>query len=98
MTIHDYIERALKGKSIIQPGKRKPRKIRFVHLVEADDYSSGLICDVEFDDGWGGSEGPHVLIWTADRVYFPVVYDGSEWLGSAPRNPQAEGQRHVGGE
>jgi hypothetical protein len=52
--------------------------------------------DVEFDDGYGGSEGPDVLIWTETRVYFPVVYDGSEWLSSAPRNPQTEGQGHVG--
>lgn len=54
--------------------------------------------DVEFDAGYGGAEGPPVLIWTEDRVYFPVVYDGAEWLGSAPRNPQAEGQAHVGGQ
>ena len=54
--------------------------------------------DVEFDDGWGGSCGPQALIWTEERVYFPVVYDGSEWLGSAPRNPTTEGQAHVGGE
>lgn len=52
--------------------------------------------DVQFDDGFGGSEGPPVLIWTEQHVYFPVVYDGSEWLGSAPRNPQSEGQGHVG--
>jgi hypothetical protein len=54
--------------------------------------------DVEFDNGYGGSEGPQVLIWTEERVYFPAVYDGSEWLGSAPRNPTTEGQAHVGGE
>lgn len=56
------------------------------------------VLDVEFDDGYGGSEGPPVLIWTEQRVYFPVVYDGAEWLGSAPRNPTSEGQEHVGGE
>jgi hypothetical protein len=54
--------------------------------------------DVPFYDGYGGSEGPAVLIWTEARVYFPVVYDGSEWIASAPRNPVAEGQHHVGGE
>ena len=54
--------------------------------------------DVRFDSGYGGSDGPHVLIWTEERVYFPVTYDGAEWLGSAPRNPQPEGQPHVGGE
>lgn len=53
--------------------------------------------DVEFDAGYGGTEGPPVLAWTDRRVYFPVCYDGAEWLGSAPRWPQPEGQRHVGG-
>lgn len=54
--------------------------------------------DVIFDEGHGSSQGPSVLIWTEQRVYFPVTYDGSEWLGSAPRDPQADGQEHVGGE
>ena len=54
--------------------------------------------DVLFDDGYGGSNGPHVLAWTEANVYFPVVYDGAEWIGSAPRDPQPQGQRHVGGE
>ena len=52
--------------------------------------------DVEFDGGYGGSEGPDVLAWTEARVYFPVVYDGAEWIESAPRNPRPEGQGHVG--
>ena len=54
--------------------------------------------DIPFDAGYGGSEGPDILVWSENRVYFPVVYDGAEWLGSAPRNPQPEGQAHVGGE
>lgn len=54
--------------------------------------------DVEFDPGYGTSEGPAILVWTETDVWFPVVYDGAEWLSSAPRNPQPEGQRHVGGE
>lgn len=58
----------------------------------------GIDLDLEFDGGYGGSRGERVLIWTEERVYFPVVYDGAEWMGSAPRNPAAEGQRHVGGE
>lgn len=52
--------------------------------------------DVEFDDGFGSPEGAPVLIWTEAFVYFPVVYDGAEDMGSAPRNPVAEGQGHVG--
>lgn len=54
--------------------------------------------DREFYGGYGGSAGEPVLIWTEERVYFPVVYDGAEWMGSAPRNPTAEGQSHVGGQ
>jgi len=54
--------------------------------------------EVEFDAGYGSSEGPDVLAWTETRVYFPVVYDGAEWMESAPRNPQVEGQPHVGGQ
>lgn len=54
--------------------------------------------DVEFDGGWGSSNGPAVLAWTESHVYFPVVYDGAEWIASAPRNPVPEGQRHVGGQ
>lgn len=56
------------------------------------------VLNVEFDAGYGSSNGPEVLIWTETRVYFPVVYDGAEWLGSAPRNPTTEGQSHVGGQ
>jgi hypothetical protein len=51
-----------------------------------------------FDDGYGGSEGVPFTLWTVSRVYFPVVYDGAEWVKSVPRNPCAEATAHVGGE
>lgn len=54
--------------------------------------------DIEFDDGFGGSEGKHFTAWSEKYVYFPVVYDGSEWVGRAPRNPCDEACSHVGGE
>jgi hypothetical protein len=54
--------------------------------------------DVEFDGGYGGSEGKHFTGWSKDWVYFPVVYDGSEWVGYAPRNPNGKATRHQGGE
>lgn len=63
-------------------------------LAVAPDYAA---FDVEFSAGYGTAEGPKVLAWTEARVYFPVCYDGSEWMGSAPRNPDVEGQSHVGG-
>ena len=54
--------------------------------------------DREFYAGFGGSEGEPFTAWGKDWVFFPVVYDGSEWVGSAPRNPCAIATRHQGGE
>lgn len=53
--------------------------------------------DIEFYDGYGGAEGESFTAWTANRVYFPVVYDGAEWVASVPRNPCGEATEHVGG-
>ena len=52
----------------------------------------------EFDDGFGGSNGKPFTAWGKKYVYFPVVYDGSEWAGYAPRNPCKESTEHQGGE
>ena len=72
-------------------------------LKDAGDKGESLACTlsdlelrVEFDGGSGCTEGAPFLAWTATRVYFPVCYDGAEWVGSAPREPQAAGQEHVG--
>jgi hypothetical protein len=54
--------------------------------------------DEVFDAGPGGHEGKAFTVWTETRVYFPVVYDGKEWAGSAPRHPCSEATKHVGGE
>ena len=56
------------------------------------------VWDQEFSDGYGTSEGAPVLAWSEEWVYFPVVYDGAEWLERAPRHPRATGQDHVGGQ
>ncbi len=53
--------------------------------------------DLEFDCGYGGTEGPAFTAWSEKRVYFPCCYDGSEWCGSAPRNPCDEATEHQGG-
>lgn len=55
------------------------------------------ILDVAFNSDYGSVEGPAVLIWTERFVYFPICYDGAEYLGFAPRNPQSEAQGHQGG-
>jgi len=54
-------------------------------------------CDEEFDGGFGCVEGKAFTVWTARNVYFPICYDGSEWAGSAPRNPSDKETQHQGG-
>lgn len=61
-------------------------------LLSADEL------DRKFDPDFGGSNGSSFTLWTRNRVYFPVVYDGSEWASSVPRNPCTEATKHVGGE
>lgn len=39
---------------------------------------------------------PAFTIWTSDRVYFPVQYDGMGWVGSVPRNPCDEATSPMG--
>lgn len=51
----------------------------------------------EFDSGYGGSEGVAFTVWTKNRVYFPAVYDGAEWVGSVSRNPDGKKTPHIGG-
>jgi hypothetical protein len=51
----------------------------------------------EFYDGFGTVEGCAFTLWTTNRVYFPVSYDGAEWVASVPRNPNGEASLHVGG-
>jgi len=52
--------------------------------------------DFQFDDGYGIEVGPVFTAWTSRRVYFPVSYDGSEWIDSVPRNPSKEFTEHIG--
>jgi len=53
---------------------------------------------VEFDAGYGGSEGKPFTAWTENSVYFPAVYDGAEWVEGVSRNPDGEPTRHIGGQ
>lgn len=53
--------------------------------------------DREFDPGFGSTHGIPFTLWTKKRVYFPVCYDGSESVGSVPRNPCDVKTFHVGG-
>ena len=63
-----------------------------------DSTFAGNEIETTFDAGFGGSEGIPFTLWTENRVYFPVVYDGAEWVGSASRNPDGVPTKHFGGE
>ena len=51
----------------------------------------------KFDDGYGSHEGKPFTLWTKTRVYFPLVYDGAEWVGSVSREPDGIPTTHFGG-
>jgi len=53
--------------------------------------------DREFDPSYGGYEGVAFTAWGKKNVYFPLVYDGAEWIGYAPRNPCDTKMEHQGG-
>ena len=71
-------------------------------VTDGDEIIANTLTDedmgVEFDDGYGGSEGKDFTAWSKDYVYFPVVYDGLEWVGRVPRNPCDQASNHHGGE
>ena len=68
----------------------------FEDVVECTLTEEELL--MEFYDGYGGSEGKPFTLWTTNRVYFPVVYDGAEWVESVSRNPDGKPTYHFGGE
>ena len=51
----------------------------------------------EFDGGYGSEQGAPFTAWGKDWVYFPICYDGAEWVGHAPRNPCVTSMEHQGG-
>jgi len=51
----------------------------------------------KFNRSYGRKKGLTFTLWTSNRVYFPVVYDGAEWVESVSRNPDGKPTDHVGG-
>ena len=51
----------------------------------------------EVETHLGAYEIQAFTVWSANRVYFPVTYDGAGWVESAPRNPCDEEIEPVGG-
>lgn len=71
--------------------------------LRKDDFNkmvttlSGKELNKVFDTGFGGEEGKPFTAWGEKYVYFPICYDGAEWVGSAPRNICDEKTQHLGG-
>ncbi len=82
-------------KELIQHEMNK-RKETFDDVVSSTLTEEKLL--KEFYCGFGGSEGAPFTLWTTNRVYFPAVYDGSEWVESVSRNPDGKPTSHIGGE
>lgn len=53
--------------------------------------------DVEFDAGYGSPNGGNFTAWGDRFVYFPVCYDGKEWVAWVPRHPCPIKMHHQGG-
>ena len=66
-----------------------------------DDVIHHTMTDEElhhkFYSGFGSEEGIPFTLWTETRVYFPICYDGAEWVGSTYRNPCDKSTIHQGG-
>ena len=68
--------------------------------AEGDTIIACTLSDEElrelFDASYGSIEGQRFTAWSEKYVYFPLVYEGSEWAGRAPRNPCDESTPHQG--
>ena len=68
---------------------------------ELADLEANTLTDAdmvkEFDSGFGGTEGVPFTAWSAKTVYFPICYDGAEWVGSVARHPDGKPTEHQGG-
>ena len=69
-----------------------------------DNWNNVISCtlseeelNIEFDDDYGGIEGIPFTLWTEKYVYFPICYDGSEWVARVSRNPDGKPSGHFGG-
>lgn len=66
-----------------------------------DDVEANTMTEAEmdeaFDAGYGGTEGIAFTVWTKNSVYFPICYDGAEWVGRVSRNPDGKPTDHQGG-
>ncbi len=48
----------------------------------------------EFYSGYGDVNGCAFTVWTKNTVYFPLEYDGAEFVGSVSRKPDGKPTKH----
>lgn len=73
-------------------------------MMEDGEDLNSFVCTMDevelkedFDAGFGSTRGKPFTAWGAKWVYFPICYDGAEWVGHAPRNPSDIAMHHQGG-
>lgn len=78
-----------------------------IYLIQAmeqngetlDDIVSNTMTDeqmdVKFISDYGSTEGIPFTVWTKNKVYFPVEYDGAESVGCVSRNPDGKPTEHI---
>ena len=57
------------------------------HIEAAIPSEDSKKYEETFYAGYGSPEGEPFIVWTERYVYFPICYDGAEWVESVPRNP-----------
>ncbi len=66
---------------------RRPMAMRAPHSDLDKPFNAGAV---------GVEEGCPFTLWTEQRVYFPLTYDGSESVGSVFRHPSSVPTIHIG--
>jgi hypothetical protein len=65
-----------------------------------EDIESSTLTDTQldtrFNNDYGGEMGSPFTVWTFQRVYFPCIYDGRQWVGSVVRHPNGKPTQHIG--
>lgn len=65
------------------------------------DVESNTMTEAEmakdFDNDYGSIRGIPFTVWTKNSVYFPICYDGAEWVGRVSRHPDGKPTAHQGG-
>ena len=62
----------------------RPNSLEFDNNPNADLLSDAELLQIGFDDGYGSNNGRPFIMYTKKRIYFPVCYDGAEWVASVP--------------